>query len=89
MANRGQPDLSDVPTAFELADKLDDPERAKAILTALGVTARCRPVRSPSPPGTDADKVQFLSAALDSALNDPELLDVAKNSGRPINHASG
>ena len=33
--------------------------------------------------------MKFLSDAFDSALNDPELLEIAQNSGRPINHASG
>lgn len=81
------PDLSDVPTAFELADKLDNPERAIAILMAWeSLHAVGRPVAAP--PGTDADKVQFLSTALDNALNDPELLDIAKKFGRPINHTS-
>ncbi len=70
-----------------MAEKLDDPERAIAILMAWdSLHAVGRPVAAP--PGTDADKVQFLSTALDNALNDPELLDMAKKFGRPINHAS-
>ncbi len=80
-------DLSDVPTAFEMADKLDDPERAIAILMAWeSLHAVGRPVAAP--PGTDAVKVQFLSTALDNALNDPELLDMATKFGRPIDHVS-
>jgi len=81
------PDLADVPTAFEMAEKLDDPERAIAILMAWeSLHAVGRPVAAP--PGTDAAKVQFLSTALDNALNDPELLDMAKKFGRPIDHVS-
>ncbi|MFQ5981745.1 MAG: Bug family tripartite tricarboxylate transporter substrate binding protein [Woeseiaceae bacterium] len=85
--NERAADLSDVPTAFEMAEKLDDSERAIAILSAWeSLHAVGRPVAAP--PGTDADKVQFLSAALDNALNDSKLLEVASKSGRPINHAS-
>ena len=81
------PDLTDVPTAFEMAEKLDDPERAIGILNAWeSMQAVGRPVAVP--PGTDADKVQFLSTALDSALHDPELLDTAKRFNRPIHHVS-
>ncbi len=81
------PALSDVPTVFEVADKLDNPERAIAILMAWeALQAVGRPVAVP--PGTDAAKVQFLSAALHSALHDPELLDTAKRFNRPIHHVS-
>lgn len=81
------PDLPHVPTAFEMADKVDQPERAVAILRAWeSLHAVGRPVAMA--PGTDADKVQFLSEALGKALNDAELLDTAASTGRPINHAS-
>jgi len=81
------PDLPDVPTAFEFAERTSNPERAVAILRAWeSLHAVGRPLAAP--PGTDAERVQFLSAALDSALHDPELLEIAANSGRPINHAS-
>lgn len=81
------PDLADVPTVFELAETLENPERANAILLAWeSMQAVGRPVAVP--PGTDAEKVKFLSAALKSALNDPELLEIAQKTGRPINHVS-
>jgi tripartite-type tricarboxylate transporter receptor subunit TctC len=81
------PDLSDVPTVFEMAEKLDNPERAIAILKAWeALQAVGRPVAVP--PGTDADRVQFLSAALDKALHDPELVDTAKRFNRPIHYAT-
>ena len=81
------PDLSDVPTAFEMTEKLDNPERAIAILRAWeALQAVGRPVAVP--PGTDADKVQFLSEALDNALHDPELVDTAKRFNRPIHYAT-
>ena len=81
-------DLSDVPTVFEMAKKADDPERAIAILMAWeALQAVGRPVAAP--PGTAVDRVQFLSEALAKALNDPELLDIAEKTGRPVNHVSG
>ena len=81
------PDLTDVPTVYEMAEKLDDPERAIGILNAWeSMQAVGRPVAVP--PGTDADKVQFLSEALANALNDPELRDFANKTGRPIHHLS-
>ena len=81
-------DLQDVPTAFELAEKTSDPARAVKILTAWEkLHAVGRPVAAP--PGTDAERVKFLSDAFASALHDPELLEIARNSGRPIDHASG
>jgi tripartite-type tricarboxylate transporter receptor subunit TctC len=81
------PDLTDVPTVYEMAEKLDDPERAIGILNAWeSMQAVGRPVAVP--PGTDVDKVQFLSEALANALNDPELRDFANKTGRPIHHLS-
>ncbi len=81
------PDLPDVPTAFEMAAKTKNPEHAVAILNAWeSLHAVGRPIAVP--PGTAPEKVQFLSAALESALNDPALLAEAKKTGRPISHAS-
>ncbi len=80
-------DLPDVPTVFEMAQKLENPERANAILKAWeALQAVGRPVAAP--PGTAADRVQFLSEALDKALNDPELLEIAATTGRPVDHVS-
>lgn len=80
-------DLMDVPTAFEMAAQTADPKRATAILAAWeALHAVGRPIAAP--PGTAAEKVLFLSDALDKALHDPELIEIASNSGRPINHAS-
>ncbi len=82
------PDLPDVPTAFEMADKVEQPERAVAILNAWeALQAVGRPIATA--PGTDAEKVQFLSDALAKALHDPELIDIASKTGRPIHHVSG
>ena len=81
------PDLPDVPTAFEFAGKTENPERATAILKAWeSLHAVGRPVAVP--PGTNPERVQFLSQALNDALHDPELLAFAKDTGRPINPAT-
>lgn len=81
------PDLLDVPTAFEMAAKTTDPERATAILQAWETLhAVGRPIAAP--PDTDAEKMAFLSDALDKALHDPELMEFASKAGRPINHLS-
>jgi tripartite-type tricarboxylate transporter receptor subunit TctC len=80
-------ELPDVPTVFEMAQKLENPERAITILKAWeALQAVGRPVAAP--PGTAADRVRFLSEALDKALNDPELLEIAESTGRPVNHVS-
>jgi tripartite-type tricarboxylate transporter receptor subunit TctC len=79
------PDLADVPTALEMASTTADPGRATAILSTWeSLLAVGRPVAAP--PGTDSDKVRFLSKALDAALNDPELLATAARAGRVINY---
>lgn len=82
------PDLPDVPTVFEMADKSANPERARAILEAWETLHEVgRPVAAP--PGTDPERVKFLGEALASALNDPELLAISESSGRPFDYASG
>jgi tripartite-type tricarboxylate transporter receptor subunit TctC len=80
-------DLLDVPTVFEFVEQTTDPERTTAILTAWeSLHAVGRPLAVP--PGTPAERVQFLSKALHDALHDPELLAAAERSGRTIVYAS-
>jgi len=80
-------DLPNVPTAFEMAEKTSNPERSKAILKAWeALHAVGRPIAVA--PGTDPERVRFLSDALDSALHDPELVAEAARTGRPLSHAS-
>lgn len=82
------PDLADVPTAFEMAEKTANPERTRAILSAWdALHAVGRPVAAP--PGTDPERLQFLRDAFDKALHDPELIAKATQSGRIIDFASG
>jgi tripartite-type tricarboxylate transporter receptor subunit TctC len=82
------PDLADVPTVFEYADKTSDPERTNAILTAWDALIQVgRSVAAP--PGTAADKIVFLREAFNKSLHDPELLQKAEQAGRPFDYATG
>lgn len=81
-------DLSDVPTAFEMAEKTLDPERANTILIAWELLhAVGRPVALP--PKVNPEKVRFLREAFDKALHDPEMLAIAAKTLRPIDYVSG
>lgn len=80
-------ELATVPTALEMAELTTDPERSRAILAVWeSLHAVGRPLAAP--PGTDPEKVKFLSAALDSALHDPELVAAAEKAGRVFDHVS-
>lgn len=82
------PDLQDVPTVFDYADKAADPERARAVLTAW--SALIDVGRSiAAPPGTDPDKLEFLRVAFKNTMEDPEFLDKVKRAGRPLGYLSG
>ncbi len=82
------PDLPQVPTVFEYADQASDPERARAILTAW--SALIEVGRSiAAPPGTPADKVEFLRSAFRNAMYDPELLAMVEKNGRPLGYLDG
>ncbi len=81
-------DLPDVPTVFEMIEISSNQERTLAIVTAWeSLNAVGRPVAVA--PGTPADKIQFLRAAFDKAMHDPELLKDLKQAGRAISYASG
>ena len=82
-----QPELADVSTTFDLIEQSDNPERTRKILEAWeALLAVGRPVAAP--PGTPADRVKFLSDAFSQAMNDPEFLELARKSNRPLNFAS-
>jgi tripartite-type tricarboxylate transporter receptor subunit TctC len=82
------PDLPDVPTVFEYADRTANPERTRAILTAWDALIEVgRSVAAP--PGTAADKVKYLREAFYKSLHDPELLAKAEKAGRPFDYATG
>lgn len=83
-----QPDLMDVPTAFELAGKAEDAARAGEILSAWEMLLSVgRPVAAP--PGTPADRLAFLREAFAAAMQDPEMLEIASRTSRPLNYANG
>ncbi|NIL93579.1 MAG: hypothetical protein GTO71_03870, partial [Woeseiaceae bacterium] len=66
-------DLPDVPLTSSMVDRTDDSVRAQKILKAWEkLHAVGRPVAAP--PGTNPERVAFLSEALDKALHDPELM---------------
>lgn len=82
------PDLPEVPLVYDMVDRTGDPERARAILDAWeALQAVGRPVAAP--PGTNPERVAFLSEAFDRALHDPELLAESDRVKRPLHHASG
>lgn len=79
-------DLPDVPLVYDMADDTADPERSRAILDAWErLQAVGRPVAAP--PGTDPERVAFLSDAFLQALNDPELVAIAERTMRPLHPA--
>ena len=81
-------DLPDVPLVYDLVADTDDPERARAILDAWErLQAVGRPVAAP--PGTNPERVAFLSDAFAKALNDPELVAESERTRRPIHHVTG
>jgi len=81
-------ELPDAPTTLELVDRTADPERARAIVSEWQLLQEVgRPVAAP--PGTDPERLEFLSEAFGKAMTDPEFLEVAERSGRPISYASG
>lgn len=81
-------DIADVPTALELASTTEDPERTEALLTAWESLVAVGRFMA-APPGTPDGKLEYLRAALEKALHDPELLQRMERAGRPVNYASG
>lgn len=80
-------ELSDVPIAFELVEQTSDPERSRAILSAWEALHEVgRPVAAP--PGTQPDRLAFLRQAFAAAMQDPELLEIARETARPLHFAS-
>lgn len=81
-------EFADVPTVLETLDKLNPSKRTMEIVKAWqGLSEVGRPVATP--PGVPADRVEFLRAAFEKTLNDPEFLAKAKKSKRKLNFASG
>ncbi len=75
-------------TIWQVADQLDDKERALEILNAWdALSAVGRPVAAP--PGVPEDRLAFLRDAFDQAMHDPEFVAGAEESKRDLSYASG
>ena len=80
--------LPDVPTVFEYADNTADPARTRAILTTWdALIAVGRSIAAP--PGTPADKVEFLRDAFYKSLHDPDLIATSLETGRLFDYTTG
>jgi tripartite-type tricarboxylate transporter receptor subunit TctC len=81
------PELPDVPTALELVDLTDNPERTKRILSAWETLHEVgRPLAAP--PGTQPERLQFLRDSFRSAMTDPELLEKSSKLNRTLDYAT-
>lgn len=84
ISNERLEELPDVPTVFEF--ELD--EEQEAILQAhISIKDIGRPIVAP--PGLDAAHTQALREAVETVLQDPELLEESEQLGRPIGFLSG
>ncbi|MBD3677931.1 MAG: hypothetical protein HUJ27_05940 [Rhodobacteraceae bacterium] len=80
--------LEGIPSVFDIAAQSDDPAGNAKILTSWeGLSAVGRPVAAP--PGVPADRLAFLRDAFAKAINDPELVAKAEESGRDLSFADG
>lgn len=80
--------LLDVPTAFEILDKTNNPERATAILEVWdSLNAVGRPLAVP--PGVPEERLDFLQEAFDKVMADERFKAEAKQSERDLLYASG
>jgi len=82
------PDLADVPTVFEYINRTEDPKHTEAVLIAWDALIEVgRSIAAP--PGTPANRIEFLREAFRAAVHDPALLETAVKAGRPIDYATG
>ncbi len=78
-------ELPDAPTTFEMVERTDNPERTLAILNEWQILQEVgRPVAAP--PGTHPERLKYLTEAFGKAMLDPELLAIAKESGRTTDY---
>jgi len=81
---RRLPDLPDVPTAIELAEKQEDRELFSFIATKF---AMARPLALP--PEVPEYRVKALRAAFDAMMTDPDFVEDAKKTGLTLEPVSG
>lgn len=80
--------LEGIPSVYDVAAASDDPDGQLKILEAWdGLSAVGRPVAAP--PGVPEDRLVFLRAAFASAMEDPEFVAKAEESGRDLAFADG
>lgn len=82
------PDIPDIPTVYEMAQKTKDPA---ATLEIIKYWAALNDVGRPvaAPPGVQPDRLKFLQDVFEKAMNDPDLLAVAKQGSRDLGYVSG
>lgn len=80
--------LEGVPSVFDLAQSADDTDRKMRILQGWeGLSAVGRPVAAP--PGVPEDRLEFLRAAFEQAITDPEFVAKAEAAGRDLAYRDG
>ena len=83
-----RPEFEGAPSIYEIAETVEDPERAKTILRSWeALNDVGRPVAAP--PGVPEDRLAFLRDAFEQAMNDEEFLAEATESKRDLLFASG
>ena len=83
------PRLPDVPTVYELMDRLRVPERNRRIATVLLGTDNFGNFPTIGTPGIPADRVKILREAYAQALKEPDLLEEAKKRGWEVEYIPG
>ena len=84
LSDERHPEAPDLPTLVELAPT----EEAAELLAAFAALYQLERVFA-APPGTPADRVEYLREAFMAAATDPEFLALAEQSGRPVNPLAG
>lgn len=83
-----RPELEGVPSIYDIAETVEDPERAKRILAGWeALNAVGRPIAAP--PGVPEDRLAFLRDAFEKAMTDEEFVAEAESSERDLSYASG
>ncbi len=83
-----RPELAGAPSIYDVAQQTENPERSLKILRSWeALNAVGRPVAGP--PGIPEDRLAFLQDAFMKAVNDPEFVATAAESGRDLLPATG
>jgi len=77
-------ELPDVPTAIEL---IKNEEMLKLMKAICNINEVRRLIVAP--PGLSADKTEIFREAIDKSLNDPDLIAISEQTGRPIVYLKG